>query len=277
MTKTIPAIRLYDAAIPRRAARAGDDLRQGLIRWRLAWALARSDVIHRYRGSVLGPIWLTMSTAVMLAALGFLYAKLFQMEIEAYLPWLAVSLIVWNIMAQVSAEACTTLTGAEGIIRQMPLPYSVQALRTVLRNALVAAHNLPLIVVVFLIFGVSPGWGALWAIPGFVLLAVNAFWASLFLGVVCARFRDIPPIVASIVQIAFFVTPVIWKPELVRSWAPYLPLNPFFSLMEIVRGPIMGTAVPPTVWVAALLYTLLLWAVAQAFFTRFRSRIAFWV
>ena len=267
----------HDAAHPQRQQRARDDLALGLKRWRLAWALARTDITHRYRGSVLGPLWLTISTAVMLVALGFLYAKLFQMDVRVYLPWLAVSLIIWTMMSQSISDACTTITSAESVVRQMPLPYSVHALRTVFRNAVVAAHNLPLIVVVFLIFGISPGWGALMAIPGLVLLAVNAFWASLLLGLLCARFRDIPPIVGAIVQIAFFVTPVIWKPELIEASQVWLPLNPFFAVMETMRGPIMGTDVPLIVWIAAILYTAIVWVVAQSFFTRFRNRVAFWV
>jgi lipopolysaccharide transport system permease protein len=266
-----------DASHPQRQKRASEDLVLGFKRWRLAWALARTDITHRYRGSVLGPLWLTISTAVMLTALGFLYAKLFQLDVRSYLPWLAVSLIIWNMMSQAIGEACTTITSAEAVVRQMPLPYSVHAMRTVFRNAVVAAHNLPLIIVVFLIFGVSPGWGALMAIPGVVLLAVNAFWASLLLGMLCARFRDIPPIVASIVQIAFFMTPVIWKPELIESGQVWLPLNPFFAVMETMRGPIMGTGVSLTVWLAAIFYTAIVWVVAQRFFTRFRNRVAFWV
>jgi lipopolysaccharide transport system permease protein len=276
LNRTAP-IRVFDAADPRRAARAAEDLLGGLRSWRLAWALARSDLVHRYRGSVLGPIWLTLSTAVMLGALGFLYAKLFNMQVGDYLPWLAVSLIVWNILAQAAAEACLTLTSAEGIIRQMNVPYTVQALRTVMRAGLVAAHNLPLIFVVFLIFGVPVSWTILWAIPGLALLAVNAFWASLLLGVICARFRDIPPIVNSVVQIAFFVTPVIWKPELIKESAALLPLNPFFGLLEVVRGPILGTTPSLLVWASALTVTTVMWVVSQIFFTRFRGRVAFWV
>lgn len=266
-----------DASHPQRHKRASEDLFLGFKRWRLAWALARTDITHRYRGSVLGPLWLTISTGVMLVALGFLYAKLFQIDIRSYLPWLAVSLIIWGMISQAISEACTTITGAEAVVRQMPLPYSIHALRTVFRNAVVAAHNLPLIVIVFLIFGVSPGWGALMAIPGLVLLAVNAFWASLLLGMLCARFRDIPPIVASLVQIAFFVTPVIWKPELIDDGQVWLPLNPFFAVMETMRGPIMGTDVSLSVWLAAIFYTAIVWVVAQSFFTRFRNRVAFWV
>jgi lipopolysaccharide transport system permease protein len=267
----------FDAALPRRRERAIEDLAGGLARWRLAWALARGDITHRYRGSVLGPFWLTLSTGIMLLALGILYAKLFRMDVTDYLPWLAVSLIVWNVLSQVVTDATTSLTGAEGIIRQMPLPYSVHALRVVLRNALIAAHNLPLIVVVFAWFGIAPGWVALLAIPGFALIAAGGFAAALFLGMVCARFRDIPPIIGSLMQIAFFVSAVIWKPDMVGHWEPFLPLNPVFAVMEAVRAPLMGSTGGIVVWVAALAWTGLLVAAAWAFFVRFRGRIAFWV
>lgn len=268
---------VFDAAAPRRRERALEDLVQGFRRWRLAWALARGDITHRYRGSVLGPFWLTLSTAIMLGALGLLYARLFQMDLASYLPWLAVSLILWQMIAQVIADACTCLTSAESVIRQLPLPYSLHALRSVMRNAIVAAHNLPLILVVFLIFGFSPGWGALLLLPGLALVLVNAFLVSLLLGMLCARFRDIPPIVGSITQLAFFMSPVLWKPALVGHWQPLLPVNPFFAVMETVRAPLVAEGGGVVVWLAALGYTLLLAALAGAMFTRYRGRIAFWV
>lgn len=270
-------VRDFDADTPRRRERAIEDLLTGLSRWRLAWALARGDIMHRYRGSVLGPLWLTISTAVMLAALGFLYAQLFRMDVAQYLPWLAVSLIVWNMIAQVVNEAALTLTAVDGVIRQLPLPYSVHALRVVFRNAVVAAHNLPLIAVIFAIFGIAPGWIVLLALPGFLLIGVAAFSASILLGMVCARFRDIPPIVSSVMQLAFFVSPVIWKPEMVGPWQPLLPINPFFAVMETVRAPLMGETGGALVWAMALVWTGLLAAAAWVFFVRFRGRIAFWV
>lgn len=277
MSAPTPPIHGFDAANPRRRALALGDMAAGFTRWRLAWALARSDITHRYRGSILGPMWLTLSTAVMLAALGFLYAKLFRIDMTEYLPWLTVSLIVWNTLNQTVTDATTSLTGAEGIIRQMPLPYTVHALRVVMRNAIIAAHNLPLIAVIFFIFGVVPNWTALLAIPGFAMMAVVGFAASIFLGMVCARFRDIPPIVASLMQVIFFVSAVIWKPSMVGHWEPYLAINPVFALMETIRAPIMGDAGSPAVWAAAIFWTAILVAVSWAFFVRFRGRIAFWV
>lgn len=277
MKSNVTPVSAFDAAAPNRRGRALEDLREGFLRWRLAWVLARSDITHRYRGSVLGPLWMTFSTAIMLLCLGLLYSKLFKLEIAVYLPWLAVSLIVWTVIAQVFSDAGNTLTSAEGIIRQMPVPYTVQALRTVFRNMLVAAHNLPLIAIVFTVFDYSVSWSVVWSLLGLLLLCVNAFWLSLWLGILCARFRDIPPIIGSLVQVAFFATPVIWKPELIQEWQPYLPLNPFFAIMEVVRGPLLGDPVPIFVWVMALFYTAITCVAALAFFVRFRGRVAFWV
>lgn len=270
-------IREFDAATPRRLELALEDLAGGFARWRLAWALARGDITQRYRGSVLGPFWLTMSTGVMLTALGFLYSRLFNMALDNYMPWLAVSLIVWAMMSQIVTDATACLTGAEDVIRQVPLPFTVHALRVVFRNAVVAAHNLPLVGVVFIVFGVPATWTMALAVPGLLLISIAAFAAAIFLGMVCARFRDIPPIIGSVMQIIFFVSPVIWKPEMVGHWEPWLPINPFFALMETVRAPLMGATGSGPVWLLASLWTAALVGLAWVFFVRFRGRIAFWV
>jgi lipopolysaccharide transport system permease protein len=267
----------FDAADPRRRERALEDLRTGFRRWRLALALAWLDLRNRYRGSVLGPLWMTLSTAVMLGGLGVLYSALFKQELASYLPWLGTSLVIWTVLAQVMAEACLALTGAEGIIRQMSLPYTIHALRVVLRNMLVAAHNIPLIVIVFAVCGTWPGWEGLLVLPGMALVTLNAIAGTLFLGMLCARFRDIAPIVASVVQIAFFMTPVLWSPSLLHIDPDLLLLNPFFALMEVVRAPLLEGGGSRLTWVAALVYTGLNFALAFAFFVRFRARIAFWV
>ncbi|WP_426955215.1 ABC transporter permease [Muricoccus radiodurans] len=268
---------VFDAATPRRREAALDDLRAGFTAWRLAWALARLDLRNRYRGSIIGPFWMTLSTVLMLGGLGALYSRLLGLTLADYLPHLAVSLVVWSAISGVVTDACTAMINAEGVIRQIRVPYTVHALRSVFRNVLTAAHSLPMILVVFVIFGYMPGPVALLAIPGLLLLLVNAFFASLLLGMVCARFRDIGPIVQNIIQLAFFMTPVLWKPELLKELAVWLPLNPFFAILETIRGPLLEGGGPPLAWVAAVLYTAVLGTVAIAFFMRFRGRLAFWV
>ena len=268
---------LFDAADPQRLALAFADLKHGLSRWRLASALARLDIRNRYRGSVLGPFWMTASTAVMVAGIGLLYAALFRMSVAEYLPWIAVSLVIWTMISQIVSDACNSFVAAGGIIRQLPLPYTVHVLRFVIRNAITAAHSLPLIAIVLLGFGAIPGPEALLAILGLLLIVVNACVAGLFLGMICARFRDIPQIVANMMQLFFFLSPVLWKPHLLGDATVLLPLNPFYVLMETVRGPLVEGGAAPVIWLAAASYTVLMCLVAFAFFVRFRARIAFWV
>jgi lipopolysaccharide transport system permease protein len=275
--QTEPAVR-FDAARPERLARARDDLARGLAMWRLALALAVLDLRNRYRGSVLGPLWTTLSTAAMVAGLGALYAGLFRLPGADYVPHLAVSLILWQAIAAFLQDACVALSGSAPVIRQIAMPVSVHVLRCLFRNLLSAAHSLPLVAVVFALYGAWPGAEALWALAGLLLLAVAGFAAALALGMVCARFRDIPPIVANVTQLAFFLTPVLWTPDLLppeaRAW---LPLNPFHALLETVRAPLLSGGADMLVWLAALGWTALLVAVAAALFVRFRARVPYWV
>jgi len=277
--RTAAPQRIYrrDAGNPQRLERALEDLAKGFVSWRFALALAVLDIRNRYRGSVLGPFWLTLSTTIMISAIGLLYGQLFQLPLADYLPFLTVSLLIWNLISQTVSDACGCLITAQGVIRQLPMPHTVHVLRIVLRNALIAAHNLPLILLVFLIFEVVPPWGALLALVGLGLIAINALAVGMLLGMICARFRDVQQIVSSLMQLVFFLSPVLWKPELLKQMQLLLPLNPFFVLMQTVRGPLLDGGAPLVIWACAILYTVLASAVAFAFFVRFRARIAFWV
>ena len=279
--RTTPAA-VLDLAPSQRAGQrlrlAIADLRGGWTFRRLAVALAWIDIKLRYRGSVLGPFWLTLSTALMVAAMGAIYATLFHMTIRTYLPFLTLSLVLWNFLSTLIAEACTSYTVVESTIRAMRLPLVVHALRVVLRNLLVLAHNIVVIAAVYLIFHIWPGRTALLALPGLALWAIDALAVTLLLGGLCARFRDIPPIVGSLMQMAFFVTPIIWKPELVgRQHLWLLPFNPFYTLLEVVRGPLLGETPGAAIWLGAVVATAALTSTGFWLFARTRARIAFWV
>jgi len=260
-----------------RRAIARKDLHDGLAMSRLAFTLGWLDIKLRYRGSVLGPFWLTLSTGIMVLSMGVLYSQLFHMELHDYMPYLALSLVLWNALSAIVTDACLCFTNAEGTIRSIRLPFTVYASRAVVRNVLVLAHNIIVIVCVFAWYNVWPGLAGLGSIVGVVLWLADAMAACLLLGAVCARFRDIPPIVGSIVQIAFFLTPIIWRPELIGTGARWLVLNPFYPLLALVRDPLLNQVPPTGVWVAGFVWSGLLCVTAALLFARVRARLAFWV
>ena len=253
------------------------DFAEAMVLWRLCWTLSWLDIKLRYRGSTLGPLWLTLSTAVMVGALGFVNSALFGMSVRDYLPFLALSLVLWGFIGSLVGDACISFTAVEGMVRSVRMPFSLYAARIVLRNILVLAHNILVIVVVDVLLGAYPGWTGLLAIPAFALWLVDGFAVSLLFGAICARFRDIPPIVGSIMQMAFFISAIIWKPEQLGPSQWWLPFNPFFSLLDTVRGPLMGTVPTPATYLSAVGYSVLLCVVAWSLFVRVRARIAFWI
>ncbi len=256
---------------------AVQDIIDGLRLWRLAWTLGWLDIRLRYRGSILGPLWLTLSTAIMVASLGFLYSALFKTDVHDYLPFLTLSQVLWFFISALVSEGCSSFTQADGIIRAVRMPLSLHVLRMMVRNILVFGHNVLVIIAVDAIFMVWPGADALLSVPGFVLWAIDAMAIGLMLGAICARFRDIGPIVGSIMQIAFFLTPVIWQPNQLGAGGWWLPLNPFYALLEIVRAPLLGQMPSSTTWLAAGLYSLALSGLSWLLFVRARGRVAFWV
>jgi lipopolysaccharide transport system permease protein len=129
-----------------------------------------------------------------------------------------------------------------------------------------------------IVFSVWPGVNALMVLPALLLWVVDALALTLLLGGFCARFRDVMPIVNSVMQIAFFITPVIWKPQqLGARGMEHLPLNPFFDMLEIVRAPLLGAMPDPMVWIGAGVYSVLLCALSWTFFSRARGRLAYWL
>jgi len=147
----------------------------------------------------------------------------------------------------------------------------------VYRNLIVMAHSVVVIPLVLLIFRVHVGWNVVAAVPAVALLALNGAWLSLLLGMLSARYRDIPPIVAAFVQVIFFITPIFWPPEAVGHWGWLLLLNPLFAAVDVIRAPLIGRELAPHSWLILLIVTAMGWAITFALFARFRPRIAYWI
>jgi ABC-2 type transport system permease protein len=259
------------------SALAWHDLAEGFAKVWMWWALALQDIRLRYRGSVLGPFWLTISTLVMVIAMGVIYSQLFRMEIRTYLPFLTLGLITWQWLSATIGEGCDIFVREAAVIQQVPIPFSIQAYRNVARNFVVLAHNLVIVPIGLVVFAVPVDWHILEILPGFVLLAINGLWISILLGLLSTRFRDVPPIVASFLQVLFFMTPIIWPAEMLDRWQAIATYNPLFAAIDVVRAPLLGVATAETSWIILLVMTILGCGLTFAVFARFRSRIAYWI
>lgn len=259
-------------------ARAVYDLTSGFGKVWVWSTLAWQDIKQRYRGSVLGPLWLTLTIVIMVGSMGFLYAKLFHMDVKTYLPFLAVGMVFWQMIQSIITDSCTCFVQAAAIVQQVRMPFSIHVYRMICRNLIVLAHTVVVVPIVLIIFRTHIGWQIILLLPALALLSLNAVFLGIVLGMISARYRDVPPIVQNLVQVLFFVTPVFWTPEQLGRWAAVSQFNPLFAAIDILRSPIIGPHFVPYVsWLVMTGVTIVVGAVALPMFSRYRARIPYWV
>jgi ABC-type polysaccharide/polyol phosphate export permease len=228
------------------------DLSAVFGRWRTWLLMANQDIQMRYRRSLLGPFWISLSMAFLVTGMAFLYGKIFNQQFHEYLYWLACSFLVWFLIQALIAEGLQIAIEAESQLRSIHIPLPVLAARMVYRNLIVFLHNLLVIVILTALFGLQPKLVMLVAIPGLLVVATFGFFCSLVLGPICLRFRDVAQVVMNLLQIAFFLTPIIWKPDQGRIPTVFIQGNPLFHFIELIRAPILGRAPTLANWEVSL-------------------------
>lgn len=259
------------------ASKAKSDIRNSLFSYPLWTTLGWQDIKQRYRRSSLGPLWITLSLGISVLAMGFLYAKLFHQDIHSYLPFLSVGMVFWALISSLLIESTVVFIGAEGIIKQIPMPFGVHILRMIWKNIIIFLHNMVVVVAVMLFFGVVPGLNLLLFPLCIFLIMANAYWVGILLGILGTRYRDIGQIVASLVQILFFVTPVMWSPGSIQKKVWIMEYNPLFHVMTIARNSLLGGPVSLVSWGVVSGMAVIGWLAAFHLLVRYRGRIAYWL
>jgi ABC-2 type transport system permease protein len=261
------------------------DLRRGWEQRSLWGHLGWQDIRQRYRRSFLGPIWISITMAVTAIALGILYAGLFENDLSVQLPNILVGFIIWGFISGCITEGSEVFIANVGLITHLPSPLSVHVYRLVWRQTLFFLHNLVVYAVMLVVFPQPLKWTDLAAIPAFGLLVLNGAWVALLFGIVATRFRDLMPIIQSVVQLAFFMTPIVWVYEqflnspnpAIAQRARLAELNPFLHFVEFLRRPMLGQDQQARYWYVVLAITVVGWALTLVVLRRYRSRVSYWV
>ncbi|WP_062211039.1 ABC transporter permease [Aureimonas sp. AU12] len=259
-----------------RRREAMEDFRQGFAMRELWLFLGWRDVRKHYSRSVLGPFWLTLSMGVMVGGLGVLYSEIFGQDIHEYLPFLAIGFIMWGLIGTTITGSCDVFSGAASSVRQVRMPLSVYIFQFMWKQLITFGHNFVIYILVAAIFGIWPGINGLLFVPALALITLNGIFITMILGPLCARFRDIPMIVASVIQVVFFMTPILWSAAMVPNRAFFLGVNPFYHFIEITRDPLLGQTALLSNWLACIGMTIVMGLCGFLFFARYRSRIAYW-
>jgi lipopolysaccharide transport system permease protein len=240
--------------------------------------LAWFDILLRYRRSVLGPFWLTLSMGAMIIGMGPLYAALFKVDLNKFFPHLALGLIFWTYFSSIVNESCTNLISASSYLKNAYFPISLFVWRLTARITIQLFHHIIIFIPIAIWFKIIPQKDSLLIfILSLSIVIVNAHAIGITLGVLCARFRDMIQIISSAMQLIMFMTPIFWLPESLPDRAKLLLLNPFAMTLELLRAPILGNPISNWTWMGVFICTIINLIVAYITYKVTYRKIVYWL
>jgi len=275
MSHTSPSV--TEISVDHAPRAALEDLWAGLRRYDMWSRFATHDIRQRFRRSVLGPFWFTLSMGIMVGALGLVFGTLFQQDVRETLPYIATGLIFWGLLTSCIGEGTTVFIGNESYIRNVPLPLSVHIYRMLMRNIIIWAFNMVIYLAVLVIFQINPGFTVFLFVFGLALFVINISWMALAAGILSTRYRDTPQLITNLLQVIFFITPVFWSTDVLPTRPAFVHFNPFYHLMEVVRAPLLGKVPAMESWVSVMTLTVAGLLVTAYLYRRAYARVAYWV
>jgi len=251
-----------------------------LTGWRSshAWGtLAWDDIASRYRRTLLGPIWLTLSHALWVFGMAYVFSQIFKTPFADYTLYMAAGLTIWMFLSGCLADAPMVFVRASNFIQSYDLAISIHAFRLVASHLTMFAHYMLVVAIAYVVSATPLSWNILWFLPACAIVLVACTGIVFLLGVLGARFRDVGPAIGSLLTLAMLITPIFWRKIDLPADSPLLVFNPLHHLIEICRAPLMGQ--PPDLghWQLAGASAVLLLAAGLLLFSRYRRSLPFWI
>ena len=246
--------------------------------WRI-WNIATIyKIVLNYRRTYLGTAWLMVGITLIVIVKSFLFSGILNLPSERIIPNLAIGMLVWRLLVGIVNGSCDALSTNKSNFEQGYFPLFTPVLSTIVHHSFIFMHALiPMLAISF--YFALPHWGNLFlVIPGLVLICFTAIPIGYILSVLCARFRDLANLIHAIMGVLFFMTPVIWIPEMATGFRQWIVLlNPFYHFMEIIRDPIVAQPIVSLNWIVALLSGIFAWVVSYILYSYYGRRVLIWL
>src|SRR5215467_9755406 len=208
----------------------------------LVAALARRELSARYRGGALGFLWSFLNPLLLLLVYATVFRLVFapRADVRPYALFLFGGVLVWGFASAALNDAVESCRANGPLLRKTtvaPEVFPAAAVGARLAHLLLALPVLFIALAVAAVRGsVRPGWAALEFPAVLLLLCLALFGAALAFSALAVHFGDVRDIVANLLTLAFFVTPVLYPVEAVpERWRRLLRANPFASFFTALH------------------------------------------
>lgn len=235
-----------------------------LYRYRtFIWQHALADLRHRYAGTGMGVVWNVLHPLAMIAVYAVIFGTLFQnmagLDRWEYTIYLCSGFFPWMAFSDCITRGATAFSGNAAYLKKLPVPEQVFVAQSVTAATLTLFISFTLLVFVSFVLGVRPSWHWVLVPIPILLLQVIGFGLGLVVGTLNVFFTDLAQIVMICLQVMFWLTPIVYRPEQVpHALRVVLYMNPATPAIEAVHALFVKHDLPPHWTIPALA----VWAVA---------------
>ncbi|MEZ5947469.1 MAG: ABC transporter permease [Hyphomonas sp.] len=238
---------------------------------------AYQKVRLQYAHSLIGPLWVTLTMAIQLIALTFLFTGLSGADLSVVAPWIAIGVIAWTFFSNSLNEAASVLLSNRGYFMEAETSIAGFVISILIKNTIIAAHHLILFAGLVVWFRLWPDTNWLWLLASIPVFFLTTASLALILAILTPRFRDLRPLTGNLLMVGFFLTPVMWRPQSLIKNEFIATFNPLTHLLAIVREPLLGHPPDQLAWVMAICLCLLSTGLAIFLLGAVRHRVTLWV
>lgn len=250
----------------------------------LLWALTVRELKARYRASVLGFLWTFLNPTLSMVVYVIVFGFLMENSVPRFPLYLFSGLLPWIYFSSSVLAGTSAVSDRRDLLTKVRFPAQVLPATVVLSNLINFGLSVPLLLLLSGVYMHWPTWHLVFVLP--VLLVQTLFTLAVvyLLSALNVTFRDLQHIIANVMQMVFFLTPILWSLNVVKGRGDYsaeelknllLYANPLAGIMEAWRAIFYEHRVPesgPLLWVAVISVVCL--AASSEIFERRREEFA---
>ena len=254
------------------------DLGAGLFEWRVWHLIGTTTLRQRYARSSFGQYWIVVGTAITTAAFGLLWSQLWGQPLQEFLPYVGVAHIGWAVITGPLNDSLTAFQSNAYYYSNQKAPASTIFYAIFYRHSIILIHNFIVVIGLWLIFTVPINISLLLLLPALLVLGALSVLLGLLIGLICVRYRDMQQVVGNVIQVLYFMSPVMWMPEFLPENAQWLiNYNPFAQLLALIRDPLLGREIDPLSWVVSGASLSVLLLISPLIVSKYKYRVVYWL
>jgi lipopolysaccharide transport system permease protein len=231
------------------------------------------DVKIKYKQTVLGFLWAVLQPLLMMGIFTFFFGRALSIPSQnlPYPIYVFSGLLIWNIFSSGLTSASNSMVGNASIIKKIYFPRLVIPVSSVLVALFDFLMAFVLFAVILIFYQQPVSWQAILIWPMALIVSVMAtLGLGVWLSALNVKYRDFRYVIPFLVQVLFFLTPVLYPISMLRypilQYA--LVCSPMFAAVELFRYPLTGIIPNATFMSVSLLSGVIVLIMGVYYFKR---------